>query len=236
MTGMEQVDNPWDAVAGEYGAWIARREQAGVGDDPIMARLLDLLGEMDGRTVLDAGCGEGFLARILAGRGARVTGVDLSPRLIDAAGKKDRDGLIAYRVADLSRPLPDLDGHFDLIGSYMALNDVADYQRFAESVVRLVKPGGRVVLAFNNPYSSVVREHVTDYFASGTLGTYAGLGKAGVHVQYYHRTLEEYLDAFLAAGLRLVKLADVPDPGGHPWLLPRKCRFPRFMVLAFERP
>jgi 2-polyprenyl-3-methyl-5-hydroxy-6-metoxy-1,4-benzoquinol methylase len=81
----QQADNPWDAVAAEYEAWIARREQAGIADDPIMARLLDLLGELDGRTVLDAGCGEGFLARVLAGRGARVTGVDLSPRLIGAA-------------------------------------------------------------------------------------------------------------------------------------------------------
>jgi hypothetical protein len=46
----------------------------------------------------------------------------------------------------------------------------------------------------------------------------------------------EGLDAFLGAGLRLAKLADVPDRAGLEWLLPSECRFPRFMVLAFDKP
>jgi hypothetical protein len=37
----------------------------------------------------------------------------------------------------------------------------------------LARPGARVVLAFNNPYSSVVREHIVDYFAHGALGVYS---------------------------------------------------------------
>ncbi len=68
------------------------------------------------------------------------------------------------------------------------------------------------------------------------MGAYGGLWQAGIKARYYHRTLEEYLDAFLAAGLRLTKLADVVDVFGLPWLLPEGCRFPRFMVLAFEKP
>ncbi|MBV9280975.1 MAG: hypothetical protein JOZ41_12915 [Chloroflexi bacterium] len=58
----------------------------------------------------------------------------------------------------------------------------------------------------------------------------------GVKAQYYHRTLEVYLDAFLDVGLQLVKLADVPDVFGLESLLPTGYRFPRFMVLAFEKP
>jgi hypothetical protein len=93
-----------------------------------------------------------------------------------------------------------------------------------------------LVLGFNNPHSSVVRGHVTDYFASGTMGTLGLLAQQGVKVPYYHRTLEEYLDVFLDAGLHLVKLADVPDVFGLEWLLPKGCRFPRFMILAFAKP
>jgi SAM-dependent methyltransferase len=152
------------------------------------------------------------------------------------ARQKDPDGLIDYRLGDLSRPLPELVGRFDLIASHLVLNDVHDYQGFAVTLASLAKPGARLVLAFNNPYSSVVREHVADYFASGTMGTYGGLSQAGIKARYYHRTLEEYLDAFLAAGLRLTKLADVVDVFGLPWLLPGGSRFPRFMVLAFEKP
>jgi SAM-dependent methyltransferase len=233
---MKPDANPWDKYADEYARWIARREPVQLESEGIVSRLLDLLGDLGGREVLDAGCGEGFLARVLASRGARVTGLDLSPRLIQMARAKDPDGTIDYCVADLSCPLPEIEGHFDLIGSYLVLNDVRDYRGFASTLASLAKPGARIVLAFNNPYSSVVREHITDYFASGTMGTYGGLSREGVKARYYHRTLEEYLDAFLDVRLRLVKLADVPDVFGPEWLLPKHYRFPRFMILAFEKP
>lgn len=232
---MKPDANPWDEYADEYARWIAQREPVAVEEGGILARLLELLGDLEGRDVLDAGCGEGFLARILAARGARVTGIDLSPRLIQFAREKNADGTIDYRVADLSRPLPEFEGRFDLIGSYLVLNDVRDYRGFASTLASLAEPGARMALAFNNPYSSVVREHISDYFASGTMGTYGGLWNAGIKARYYHRTLEEYLDAFLDVGWRLEKLVDVPDVFGRQWLLPAHCRFPLFTILAFEK-
>jgi hypothetical protein len=145
--------------------------------------------------------------------------------------------VIDYRAADLSRPLPELAGRFDLIGSYLALNDIADHRGFAATMAALARPGARAVLALNNPYSAVPRGHITDYFEHGARGVYGGLSAAmGGTVRYYHRPLEEYLDAFLAAGFRLARLVDVPDRPGLDWLLPDGCRFPRFMVLAFEKP
>ncbi len=63
---------------------MAWREQAGPGADPfgLLLPLLDLLGDVDGRQVLDADYGEGYLARWLAACGAHVTRIDLSARLI----------------------------------------------------------------------------------------------------------------------------------------------------------
>lgn len=229
-------DNPWDTAAEAYGQYIARREQTNLAHDALLARLLDLLGDLSGRQVLDAGCGEGFLARVLAAHGARVTGIDLSERLVAMARAKDPHHTSAYHVADLSRPLPAFAKHFERIGSYLVLNDVADHRGFAATLATMTRPGARVVLAFNNPYSSVVRGHVADYFANGALGTYGGLAEQGIHAHYYHRTLEEYLDAFLGVGFQLAKLADVTDRGGLPWLLPAHARFPRFTILAFDAP
>lgn len=139
-------------------------------------------------------------------------------------------------MGDLSHPPPDLNVRFDMIASYLVLNDVRDYRGFASTLASVARPGARIVLAFNNPYSSVIREHVADYFASGTMASYAGLAQQGVKADYYHRTLEDYVDAFLAAELRSVKLADVPDVFGLEWLLPTGYRFPRFMILVFDRP
>ena len=233
---MELKANPWDEYAVEFSQFVARREQEDLERNPILSRMLALLGDMAGQEVLDACCGEGFFARILASRGAHVTGIDLSPRLVQMAREKDPDGTIDYRVGDLSRPLPEFEGRFALIGSHLALNDVHDHRGFAATLASLAKPGARAVLAFNNPYSSLVRQHITDYFASGAVGVYGGMWEKGIKAHYYHRTLEEYLDAFLAAGFRLAKLVDVPDRPGLQWLLPEHYRFPRFMVLAFDKP
>jgi 2-polyprenyl-3-methyl-5-hydroxy-6-metoxy-1,4-benzoquinol methylase len=237
---VQPAANPWDEYAEAYARVVAQREQDDPEDSPLLTRLLECLGDVAGRDVLDAGCGEGFLARILAARGARVTGIDLSPRLIQLARRKDPSGTIDYRVADLSRPLPELAGHFDRIGSLLALNDVADHRGFAATLASLAKPGARAALAFNNPYSFLVRgeEHVADYFASGARGVYGGMSRLlGGTVRYYHHTLEEYVDAFLDAGFRLAKLADVPHtPPPPPAAQLAGRRFPSFMVLAFDKP
>jgi 2-polyprenyl-3-methyl-5-hydroxy-6-metoxy-1,4-benzoquinol methylase len=231
----------YEAYADQYAAAVTGREQGGVDGDPngLLPSLLELLGDIGGRRVLDAGCGNGYLARVLAARGAQVTGVDLSPRLIEMACDKDPDGEIDYRVADLSQPVTGSAGSFDAIASYLVLNDVQDYRGFASTLAALLIPGGRLALALNNPYGGVIRKHVADYFDSGAVSPYRSLWAAGIKTYYHHQTLEDYLDAFLMAGLRLAKLADVPARAsvhGPETILPAGARFPRFMLLAFRKP
>ena len=233
----------YDQYADEYAAYVAWREQDGPEADPfgMLSPLLVLLGDLHDQTVLDAGCGEGYLSRILAARGARVTGVDLSPRLIELAGQKLAVSEIVYRVGDLCAPHPELTGQFDAVASYFVLNDVEVHRGFASTLADALKPGGLAVLGFNNPYDYVTRKGLgSAYFATGTEYP-RGLAVAGVPVKFYHRTLPGYLDAFLDAGLRLTKIVDVD----HPNVAARRARgeelppgeqLPRFMVLAFAKP
>jgi 2-polyprenyl-3-methyl-5-hydroxy-6-metoxy-1,4-benzoquinol methylase len=231
----------YDAYAREYAAAVEQREDGGVDGDPfgILPGLLDLLGDVGGQRVLDAGCGTGYLARVLAARGAQVTGVDVAPRLIAAAREQHAAGVIDYRAADLSRPWPRAADSFDAVASYLVLNDVPDYRGFAATLAAVLRPGGRLVLALNNPYGAVVHAHVTDYFDAGAVSVYRGFLPLGIRVYHYHRTLEDYLDAFLGSGLRLLKLADLTGLAGErrpQTCLPDGARFPRFMLLAFTRP
>jgi 2-polyprenyl-3-methyl-5-hydroxy-6-metoxy-1,4-benzoquinol methylase len=239
---MSKIPSVYDDYAAEYAEMVAGREAAGAANDPLLAPTLAALGEVRGLAVLDAACGEGYLTRILAAQGATVTGIDLAPRLIAVARAKGGAAPITYRVADLSTPLPDLGGQFDRVVSYLALNDIADYQGFSRTVAALLKPGGRLVIAMNNPYSYIVRNHVRDYFDSGTAYPYRGMAAEGVKVHFYQRTLEEYLSAFLASGLALERLVDVPTPE---WmlnrppldkLLPPVYQLPYFMILSFRKP
>jgi len=97
----------YDDYAAEYTAMMAEREGRGIAAEPMMPVLLDLAGDISGLAVLDAGCGAGYLSRILAARGAHVTGVDIAARLVAHARAQDPDGTIRIgalcRHADLER-------------------------------------------------------------------------------------------------------------------------------------
>ena len=236
---MSKIDI-YDDYATEYAAMVANREAGELAADPVTPRLLAILGPVAGLAVLDAACGEGYVARILAEQGARVTGIDIAPRLIALAQERDPAGTIEYEVADLSKPPPGATARFDRVVSHLALNDVYDYRGFCATLAAVLKPGGRAVLSLNNPYSYVVRKHITDYFAPGAF-SYRGMAAEGVKVHFYQRTLEEYLDAFRDAGLRMEKLADLPTPAA--WLnnkidtlLPPGVQFPYMMILSFAKP
>jgi len=240
---MNPKANVYDDYATEYAASYAGRSQYGNPADPLgtLPCMLDLLGDVAGLRVLDAGCGEGYVARTLAFLGATVTGVDISARLIDIARERDPDGLIDFRVADLSQSLAGYERHFDAAASRLVLNDVADYQGFIATLATVLKPGGRLVVAMNNPYSYVVRKHVPDYFDSGTAFPYRGMAMEGIKVHFYQRTLQEYLDAFLGQRFQLTKLVDLATIVNNSHaphldtLLPEGYRFPYFMTMSFVK-
>jgi SAM-dependent methyltransferase len=155
------------------------------------------------------------------------------------AREKNASGDIDDHVADLSQPRLDRTGSFDAVASYLVLNDVPDYRGFAGTIADLLTPGGRAVLGFNNPYGGVIHRHVADYFDSGAISPYRGMWTQGIKTYHHHRTLENYLDAFLDAGLRLTKLTDLRSLADDhpPWaILPDGVTFPRFMLLGFAKP
>ncbi|GEM_PF-4673100 len=159
--------------------WSRMRKDQRMGDDLPLSVLLDLVGDPTGLNTLDAGCGSGYVSRILADRGARVTGIDVSRRIIELA-KAESDDPIDYRVSDLSKPLPEFSAAFDLVVGHFVINDIPDHVGFARTVGNVTKQGGRLVLMGNNPYSAVPREKAKDYFDSGTSVVYHGIVQARV--------------------------------------------------------
>ncbi len=237
---MENKIDIYDDFAPQYANLVTGWEEAGIEREPMMPTFLKLLGDVSGLVTLDAGCGEGYLSRILACRGANVTGIDIAGRLVEIARAKDPEGKITYEVANLSQPLPAYESHFDLIVSRFVLNDVYDYRGFLATLGSVAKPGGRLIISMNNPYSFVVRGHITDYFDSGKSYPYRGMAEEGAKVHFYQRTLEEYLDACFAAGFQLRRLVDIPTPEGsfkrrNDTLIPAGYQFPFFMILSLVK-
>ena len=203
--------NTYDQFAERYAEVFGERDETDLqGDSKVF---FDLIGDVAGQHVLDAGCGEGFAARVLCSRGARVTGIDISEPLVAMAKARDTDGQIDYRVCDLSQPVPELEGRFDVVVSNYVLNDVPDYKGFVQTIASATRPGGRLVLSMNNPYSAVLRGKAESYFESGTSVLYHGMANVGIKVYYYHRTMTEYITAFRENGLLLRTLVDLAPQG-----------------------
>ncbi len=109
-----------------------------------------------GRRVLDAACGEGYGAALLAGTAREVVGLDLSEAAIAhardkyarAAGLADRLGFVAGSIADL--PFPD--ASFDVVVSFETIEhvDAALQQRFVAEIARVLKPDGLLVMSTPN--------------------------------------------------------------------------------------
>jgi 2-polyprenyl-3-methyl-5-hydroxy-6-metoxy-1,4-benzoquinol methylase len=208
---MDLQQNTYDQYADEYAAMLRRWADSGYSlyHNHVLPQMLQYLGDVAGRTILDAGCGEGYISRLLASQGAHVTAVDISARLIKMAKSQDASGGVRYIVQDLSKGFPNLEQPFDLVVSNLVLNDVYNYVGYIATLGEVTKPGGRVVLSFNNPYSAVFRAKAQSYYDSGVAVLYEGLSKEGVRVYHFHQTFEDYITAFREAGFLLRSLSDL---------------------------
>lgn len=105
-------------------------------------------GSLDTRRVLDVGCGTGAVARAAASRGARVTGVDISPTLLDQAAVEAGSctPAITWEVADM-HSLPADDASFDVVLSSLAVIFAHDPSAAVAEIGRVLRPGGVLALS-----------------------------------------------------------------------------------------
>jgi ubiquinone/menaquinone biosynthesis C-methylase UbiE len=118
--------------------------------------LVEALGPQPGERWLDVGCGAGNLAELAAGAGARVSGIDLSPRLIGVAKERAEAGGydIDYRVGDAEQ-LDVEDASFDKVVSSVAMIFAPDHAAAARELARVTRPGGRLAFSAWTPEGTV---------------------------------------------------------------------------------
>ena len=90
----------YDQFADTYAQAYAQPRPAGfhANLDLVIPRLVEVVGSVDGLTVLDAGGGEGIVSRALVGTATRVIGIDIVPQLIAYARARDLTQAITYEV------------------------------------------------------------------------------------------------------------------------------------------
>jgi ubiquinone/menaquinone biosynthesis C-methylase UbiE len=207
----------WSGIA----SWYDRLLSRGSGPHEHATVLtLKLAGNLDGGHVLDLACGQGVAARALASAGAAsVTGVDLTPEMIELAAQHEASDPLGIRyVVDDAQVLGSFaTASFDLVTCQLGLMDIPDLPAVLTAVARVLRPQGSFVFVIGHPCflapgAQTVRgprgepaRLVTDYLSERFWRSQNphGVRRAG----NYHRTISTYLNALRQAGFRL----DVSD-------------------------
>jgi SAM-dependent methyltransferase len=116
-------------------------ELAEPSNQPLFAQVLDRLGVGPGTRLIDIGCGSGYAAAIAAARGARVTGIDITPELVEIA--RERVPGANFVVGGMD-DLPFEDESFDAAVGFNAFQFAEDAPRAVREAARVVKPGGLI--------------------------------------------------------------------------------------------
>ena len=220
MPSKDRVMREWDEAAESWVDFV-RQGKDYYRDELNNPAAFRLIGNVRGQLVLDLACGEGYNTRILARKGAKVTGVDFSTRLIELARieeAKEKLG-IDYHVADAADLSRFPSNHFNIVTCFMALQDIKNYKKAISEVARVLKIKSRFVFSVPHPCFEMV---VDKGNRISTTTRYFGAAEDHIHWKMerllkpfettgFHRTLTEYFTVFHNNRLLVRRLVE-PQP------------------------
>jgi 2-polyprenyl-3-methyl-5-hydroxy-6-metoxy-1,4-benzoquinol methylase len=195
-------------------------------DDPPMAALLQLIGDVAGLRLLDLACGQGRLSRELARRGAQAVGIDLSAAQLEKAHAREaaQPLQIAYIHADAAAPDALAGARFDGVACSFGLSDIDDLDGVIATVARTLRRGGLFAFSIVHPcFPGWEPKQATSswrpgagYYDEGWWRFDGPARSLRAKVGANHRTLSSYLNTFTRHGLILDEIVEPPPPSD--WL------------------
>lgn len=171
--------------------------------------LFSLLGNVEGKKILDAGSGQGYLSRYLAKKGAKVTALEPAEGLINYAiqrEKKEKLG-ISFIKADLSKWIG-TSNYFDIVVSNMVFMDIPDYKNAIKNCISAIKSKGIFIFSISHPCFDVVEGwqenkpyvEVKNYFEEYQIHNYIGYS--------FHHMLSDYVNLLIEEGCCIKKMLE----------------------------
>lgn len=210
----------YNEIAGWYDRYL--RENP-IYHEMVLPQLLELVGEVQGQRICDLACGQGWIARELARRGASVTGVDLSDDLLALARRyEEQEPMgIVYLRDDAQNAHILADSSFDGCVCVLALMLMSDLKAAFQSIRRILKPGGWLVFVITHPCFEVpgaqwipTPEGTVGHGVRAVSGYFnerfwmsSGDGVRS-RVGEYHRMLSTYLNTLVAAEFALERMVE----------------------------
>lgn len=214
-------DDPRAEIAEAYDRWAGSYD-----DDPnrtrdLDARVLRASGlAVDGRDVLEIGCGTAKNTRWLAARARRVVGMDFSRGMLEVARARIASDNVELIEHDVQRPWPMEDAQFDFVIADLILEHIRNLTPVFSEARRVLRPGGALFLPELHPFRQLRggQAHFTDA-SSGEM----------VFAPAYVHAISEYVNAGIEAGLVLLRIDECRD-------LEAADAIPRLLVMRFAKP
>jgi malonyl-CoA O-methyltransferase len=161
---------------------------------------LELIGDVKGKRVLDIGCGTGRYCLHLAKKGAKVVGIDSSPKMLEYAQRKITPDcqfeLHLGTIEDVKFP----NRYFDTVVSALTLGHIPELEPVAQEISRVIKPKGKLVISDFHPLWPASGHDYTE-FIDETGQEY--------RIPEYTHSFEEYSSLLRKFGLNV---KDIKEP------------------------
>ncbi|MFX1483364.1 MAG: class I SAM-dependent methyltransferase [Promethearchaeota archaeon] len=237
----------WDEVAYDY-----HRSVGDTGDsyhrtyvNPVV---FGILGDIKGLSILDLACGQGYLSRILAKKGAKVIGIDISEKMLEIAQDSERDHPLGVKYllcssSDMSK-VPS--SSMDWIVSTFGFHDIKEIEPTIDECSRVLKDGGKLVFAIPHPFTYAHRvQDEEGYYLK--MRHYMSIREIP-HPKYkdsevvaFHRPLSFYFERLFSVGFQMTAFREITAElaRGRPikdkQLLAYKREMPGFLVTGFVK-
>ncbi len=176
--------------------------------DKAIVNLIDSLTNNKNQTVLDIGCGEGWLVRALSSLGLAVTGIDAIEGLIDKAKEQQGGSYQVLKYEDISATA--LNKTFDLAVCNFSLIGKESVEHLFRVIPTLLKPGGYFIIQTLHPHVSCGDKPYLDGWREGS---WQGFSQDFVDPSpWYFRTLESWSHLFINSDFKLEKIQEAVNP------------------------
>ena len=228
----DKILHAYEVMAEKYNELIDFKPHNAYYDRP---NTLKLIREPAGKSILDAACGPGKYAEILISKGAKVTGFDMSPKMVQLAKERnEKSG--DFFLHDLSQPFEMIkDESFDIVLCALALHYVEDWNATIKEFYRVLKPKGYLIISIEHPFFEYNYFKSKKYFeVEHVKCTWRGFGKP-VEVNSFRRPLGECIMPLTDNGFYIDKLVEPKPTEEFEKLDPKHFKelneFPAFMCI-----